>query len=1005
MNASRGTVVPASMCDGVPVFRPTYAEFADFQKYMNEINRYGMESGIVKVIPPPEWIAKLEYPPDAKTLQKIRIRSPIQQHISGQKGVFVVQNVEKNKCYNLIQWKHISKSYTPPHDNPSKESVKRDSDSESTPEERTRKTSLRNRNCNTGFQLEDFEDFRSHYNHDNLEQFKDPIRVQFLENYYWKTLNFTPAMYGADTPGTMFDASLDVWNVSKLPNILDFMDQKVPGVNESYLYAGLWKASFAWHLEDQDLYSINYIHFGAPKQWYAIPQSDQKKFYDFMKEQFPEANKCTEFLRHKMFTASPKLLEKNNIKCNKIVHYEHEFIITYPYGYHAGFNYGYNLAESVNFALEQWLDIGKKAKKCNCINDSVEIDVEKLASKLKTNSIINKFDQGYDINGETYTSTEVNQRAGNNISNNINANSENDDGDVEEEDDNDQEMQNEMSLASLQRKRRTLSVLATLSSQEIQNRASQIMKTQSNQSENDAENNNVAPYNTELNPIKSPIPRGIRSFSTDTDNDVTDGNSNRNHAHIFNSKAHFGPIENSIRSGSPQPGNLFQSGLPPPPFPGGSEIQSSNNVNPNSNVGTAASEINSYHNGELNNSNAIPPINRGTSPSISRILDYASIVEPTLSDPAFHLKRKFNMNKIAGNRSTPLEFLSSTAPSQIMGTDNDDNMLALSLTSLANSRPSSPKLPLPMVNSPIDPNSKGQLSMGIDHGYPNINQLGNNVYAPNPIYSSNIPSRYGQSSPIPSSPNASNLPFMKRMKSSNIVTLNISRESSRSPVSLKNLNNSTAGNQSSSSFSGKLASSSSGMPLSAGNMTTLNSTIPMPAAPNFDTSNNTHLTSLEPPLKKTAFDRKLLNIAPNLSGRPSGESSNYSGELSGDIIDSNIKPIRETGRPRKDGSGHQSKFSAEEIIVSDKGKTYVCKECKRQFSSGHHLTRHKKSVHSGEKPHSCPKCGKRFKRRDHVLQHLNKKIPCTPDGPASNNVSAGNGSPARIMDNHVDTRL
>lgn len=50
-----------------------------------------------------------------------------------------------------------------------------------------------------------------------------------------------------------------------------------------------------------------------------------------------------------------------------------EFIITFPYAYHAGFNVGLNIAESINFALPRWIEFGKQAKICTCWDDTVRI--------------------------------------------------------------------------------------------------------------------------------------------------------------------------------------------------------------------------------------------------------------------------------------------------------------------------------------------------------------------------------------------------------------------------------------------------------------------------------------------------------------------------------------------------------------------------------------------------------------------------------------------------------
>ena len=396
-------------------------------------------------------------------VRRIRIKNPITQEFNGTFGTYTQQNVEKQRSYNLPEWKTLTEethhqppakrgerrrnqekivrgggnlraravSGAPPADvdaskpkrkpgrprrNPlpaeetaseaeSKEaSVIPESEpiTPSSPAEKPAKKprgrpskggagqskSVTSRRLNNTSEAVDYVDEKAFkgfsYRMDGLDEFT-PERCAELETHYWKSLGFNQPMYAADMPGSLFEDKTTSWNVAKLENLLDVLGTKVPGVNTAYLYMGMWKATFAWHLEDVDLYSINYIHFGAPKQWYSISQEDARKFERAMKQVWPvDSKNCDQFLRHKTYLISPDVLQKQyNVKVNKLVHYQGEFVITFPYGYHSGYNLGYNCAESVNFATESWLEYGRIARKCNCEADNVWVDVAEIERKLR----------------------------------------------------------------------------------------------------------------------------------------------------------------------------------------------------------------------------------------------------------------------------------------------------------------------------------------------------------------------------------------------------------------------------------------------------------------------------------------------------------------------------------------------------------------------------------------------------------------------------------------------
>ncbi|XP_069505448.1 lysine-specific demethylase 4B-like isoform X2 [Ambystoma mexicanum] len=312
----------------IMTFRPTMEEFQDFGKYIAYIESQGAHrAGLAKVIPPKEWRPRKTY----DDIDDMVIPAPIQQVVTGQSGLFTQYNIQK-KQMTVGEYRRLANSEkycTPRH--------------------------------------QDFDD---------------------LERKYWKNLTFVSPIYGADISGSLYDKGIDQWNIGSLNTLLDMVEHEceiiIEGVNTPYLYFGMWKTTFAWHTEDMDLYSINYLHFGEPKSWYSIPPEHGKRLERLAKGFFPGSSQgCDAFLRHKMTLISPSILKKYSIPFDRVTQEAGEFMITFPYGYHAGFNHGFNCAESTNFATLRWIDYGKMATQCSCRKDMVKISMDVFVRVLQ----------------------------------------------------------------------------------------------------------------------------------------------------------------------------------------------------------------------------------------------------------------------------------------------------------------------------------------------------------------------------------------------------------------------------------------------------------------------------------------------------------------------------------------------------------------------------------------------------------------------------------------------
>uniref|UniRef100_A0A8C2CY15 [histone H3]-trimethyl-L-lysine(9) demethylase n=1 Tax=Cyprinus carpio TaxID=7962 RepID=A0A8C2CY15_CYPCA len=326
LSAKMASDTPVSR--GIMTFYPTIEEFKNFNRYIAYMESQGAhKAGLAKIVPPKNWKPRRSY----DDIDDLLIPAPIQQVVTGQSGLFTQYNIQK-KAMTVKEF---------------------------------HKTANSDKFCSPRY--DDFEE---------------------LERKYWKNLTFNPPIYGADVNGTLYDPDVKEWNIGHLNTILDTVEHDsgitIEGVNTPYLYFGMWKTTFAWHTEDMDLYSVNYLHFGEPKSWYCVPPEHGKRLERLAKGFFPGSSQnCEAFLRHKMTLISPSILKKYGIPFEKITQEAGEFMITFPYGYHAGFNHGFNCAESTNFATRRWIDYGKQAILCSCRKDMVKISMDVFVRKFQ----------------------------------------------------------------------------------------------------------------------------------------------------------------------------------------------------------------------------------------------------------------------------------------------------------------------------------------------------------------------------------------------------------------------------------------------------------------------------------------------------------------------------------------------------------------------------------------------------------------------------------------------
>ncbi|CAJ2628378.1 unnamed protein product [Trifolium pratense] len=368
--------------EDAPVFYPTEEEFQDTLKYISSIRSRAEPYGICRIVPPQSWkppcpLKEKSIWEGSKFATRVQRIDKLQNRNSGTKKSRIQNNLKRKRrrCTRMGV----------------------DNGTESDPNAVFCEVERFGFEPGPEFTLETFKRYADefkvkYFRNDNLSHpsanttivsgTSEPS-VENIEGEYWRMVESPTeeieVLYGADLETGVFGSGFPInssqvsdsnqqyiksgWNLNnfaRLPgSLLSYETSDISGVVVPWLYLGMCFSSFCWHVEDHHLYSLNYMHWGAPKMWYGVAAKDACKLEEVMRKHLPELFEEQPDLLHKLVTQlSPSILKSKGVPVYRCVQNPGDFVLTFPRAYHSGFNCGFNCAEAVNVAPVDWLRHG-----------------------------------------------------------------------------------------------------------------------------------------------------------------------------------------------------------------------------------------------------------------------------------------------------------------------------------------------------------------------------------------------------------------------------------------------------------------------------------------------------------------------------------------------------------------------------------------------------------------------------------------------------------------------